>query len=133
MAVVPGTRIGVYEILSLIGSGGMGEVYLARDTQLGRNVALKVLPDMFASDPERLARFRREAQVLAALHHPNIAVIHGLEDGPAEAGPSVRALVLEFIEGDTLADRVSAGPIPFEEAFGIARQIAEALQAAHRE
>ena len=131
MAVAPGARIGVYEVLSLIGSGGMGEVYLARDTQLGRNVALKVLPDMFASDPERLARFRREAQVLATLHHPNIAVIHGLEDGPTEAGPSVKALVLEFIEGDTLADRINAGRIPLEEGLGIARQITEALQAAH--
>src|SRR5678815_3909644 len=99
MPVAPGARIGVYEVVSLIGSGGMGEVYLARDTQLGRNVALKVLPDMFASDTERLARFRREAQVLAALHHPNIAVIHGLEDGPAESGHSVKALVLEYIEG----------------------------------
>ena len=86
---------------------------------------------MFASDPERLARFRREAQVLAALHHPNIAVIHGLEDAPAEAGPSVKALVLEYIEGDTLADRISAGRIPWAEALGIARQITEALQAAH--
>ena len=131
MPVAPGARIGVYEVVSLIGSGGMGEVYLARDTQLGRNVALKVLPDMFASDTERLARFRREAQVLAALHHPNIAVIHGLEDGPAESGHSVKALVLEYIEGDTIAERIGAGRIPLDEVLGIARQIAEALQAAH--
>ena len=126
MAVTPGARIGPYEVVSLIGSGGMGEVYLARDTQLGRNVALKVLPDIFASDAERLARFRREAQVLAALNHPNIAVIHGLEDSGA-----IRALVLEYIDGDTLADRIALGRIPLDEALGIARQIAEALQAAH--
>src|SRR6187200_2351000 len=100
MALQPGARIGVYEVVSLIGSGGMGEVYLARDTKLGRNVALKVLPDVFASDAERLARFRREAQVLASIKHPNIAIIYGIEDGPAEAvsasrGPEhhVRALV----------------------------------------
>ena len=104
----------------------MGEVYLARDTQLGRNVALKVLPDVFASDAERLARFRREAQVLAALHHPNIAVIHGLEDSNG-----IRALVLEYIDGETLADRIAAGRIPVDEALTIARQIGEALQAAH--
>ena len=122
----PGTRIGAYEVISLIGAGGMGEVYLARDTQLGRNVALKVLPAMFASDAERLARFRREAQILAALHHPNIAVIYGFED--ADGAPS---LVLEYIEGDTLAERISSGVVPFDEALGIARQIAEALQAAH--
>src|SRR5678816_1105966 len=120
MPVAPGARIGVYEVVSLIGSGGMGEVYLARDTQLGRNVALKVLPDMFASDTERLARFRREAQVLAALHHPNIAVIHGLEDGPAESGHSVKALVLEYIEGDTIAERIGAGRIPLDEVLGFA-------------
>jgi serine/threonine-protein kinase len=126
VAIAPGARIGVYEVVSLIGSGGMGEVYLARDTQLGRNVALKVLPEMYAADAERLARFRREAQVLAALHHPNIAVIHGLEDAEG-----ARALVLEYIEGDTLADRIAAGRIPLDEVLDIARQIAEALQAAH--
>jgi len=83
MVLQPGARIGVYEVLSLIGTGGMGEVYLARDTQLGRNVALKVLPDLFAADPERLARFRREAQALASIKHPNIAIIHGFEGGSA--------------------------------------------------
>src|SRR4026209_804019 len=110
MPVAPGARIGVYEVVSLIGSGGMGEVYLARDTQLGRNVALKVLPDLFASDTERLARLRREAQVLAALHHPNIAVIYGFEDADG-----ARALVLEYIEGETVEGRIAAGRIPLDE------------------
>jgi eukaryotic-like serine/threonine-protein kinase len=126
VAIAPGTRIGIYEVVSQIGAGGMGEVYLARDTQLGRNVALKVLPDLFASDTERLARFRREAQVLAALHHPNIAVIYGFEDADG-----ARALVLEYIDGDTLAERIASGPIALTEALGVARQIAEALHAAH--
>src|SRR5688572_15288197 len=108
----------------------MGEVYLARDTQLGRNVALKVLPDMFAADTERVARLRREAQVLAALHHPNIAIIHGLEESPAD-GRHVRALVLEYIEGDTLADRIASGPIAYGEALPIALEIGDALQSAH--
>src|SRR5438045_8071492 len=102
MALSPGTRLGAYEIVAAIGAGGMGEVYRARDTRLQRDVAIKVLPDLFASDPERLARFEREAQVLASLNHPHIAAIYGLE----EAG-TVRALILELVEGETLADRIA--------------------------
>ena len=124
MALTPGTRIGPYEVAAEIGSGGMGIVYRARDTTLNRDVALKVLLDLFADDPERLARFQREAQVLASLNHPNIASIYGIEDGEA-AG--VRALVLELVEGPTLADRIGQGPLPLEAALPIARQIAEAL------
>jgi serine/threonine protein kinase len=126
MALATGTRLGLYEVTALIGTGGMGEVYRARDTKLSRDVALKVLPDLFASDPERLARFQREAQVLASLNHPNIAIIHGLEEAHG-----VRALVLEFVEGPTLADRIADGPIPLDESLPIAKQIAEALEAAH--
>ena len=133
MPLAPGTRLGPYEIQSAIGAGGMGEVYRARDTKLGREVALKVLPDVFASDPERLARFQREAQVLALLNHPRIAAIYGLEEGSGEAGHSVRALVLELVEGETLADRIKRGPIRIDEALAIARQIAEALEAAHEQ
>ena len=126
MPLQAGTRLGPYEVLSLIGAGGMGEVYRARDTKLNRDVALKVLPELFARDPERLARFTREAQTLAALNHPNIAHIHGLE----ESG-GVRALVMELVEGEDLAQRLVRGPIPLDEALPIARQIAEALEAAH--
>jgi serine/threonine-protein kinase len=116
----------VYRVESLLGAGGMGEVYLARDTRLERDVALKVLPELFAADPDRLARFEREARMLAALKHPNIGGIYGFE----EAG-SVRALVLELVEGETLADRIARGPLPVEEALGIGRQVADALVAAH--
>jgi Tol biopolymer transport system component len=126
MALTSGTRLGSYEIAAPIGAGGMGEVYRARDTRLNRDVALKVLPELFAADPDRLARFRREAQVLASLNHPNIAAIYGFE----ESG-GVQALVLELVEGPTLADRIAQGPIPLDEALPIARQIAEALEAAH--
>ena len=126
MALSPGTRLGVYEVTALIGQGGMGEVYQARDTKLGRDVALKVLPDLFADDPERLARFQREARVLASLNHPNIASIYGLE----ESGDT-RALVLELVEGPTLAERIAQGAIPVDEALPIAKQIADALEAAH--
>jgi eukaryotic-like serine/threonine-protein kinase len=126
MALVPGTRLGAYEILTLLGRGGMGEVYRARDTKLDRNVAIKVLPELFVSDPERVARFQREAKTLASLNHPHIGGIYGLED----AG-GVHALVLELVEGPTLADRIAQGPIPLDEALPIARQIAEALEAAH--
>ena len=126
MALGPGTRLGVYEILSLLGSGGMGEVYRARDHKLDRDVAIKVLPDPVAGDPERLARFEREAKTLALLNHPNIAHIYGLEDS---AG--VSALVMELVEGPTLADRIVKGPIPLDEALPIAKQIAEGLEAAH--
>ena len=121
-----GSTLGPYEILSSLGAGGMGEVYRARDSKLGRQVALKVLPDLFARDSDRLARFRREAQVLASLNHPNIAQIHGLEDS-GEA----HALVLELVEGPTLADRIAGGPIPLEEALPLARQIVDALEFAH--
>ena len=126
MALSAGTRLGAYEIVALIGAGGMGEVYRARDTRLNRDVALKVLPELFAADPDRLARFKREAQLLASLNHPHIAAIYGFEDS---AG--THALILELVEGPTLADRIAQGPIPLEEALPIARQIAEALEAAH--
>ena len=122
MSFGPGIRLGGYEIVALIGAGGMGEVYRARDIRLKRDVAIKVLPDAFANDAERLARFRREAELLATLNHPNIAQIYGLEQS---------ALVLELVEGPTLADRITQGPIPVEEALALARQIAEALEAAH--
>src|SRR5687768_11095555 len=126
MQLSPGTRVGPYEVTAQIGAGGMGEVYRARDARLARNVALKVLPDLFAADPERLARFQREAQILAALNHPNIAGIHGLEEFAshigADSGRPVRALVLELVEGETLADRISRGPIPFDDALSIATQ-----------
>jgi eukaryotic-like serine/threonine-protein kinase len=131
MPLGPGTRRGPYEVIAAIGAGGMGEVYRARDSRLGRDVAIKVLPDSFASDPDRLARFEREAQLLASLNHQNIATIHGLEDGPAEAGPHTRALVMELVDGPTLADRIAQGAMPLDEAPPIARQIAEALEAAH--
>ena len=121
-------RIGVYEIVGSLGVGGMGEVYRARDTKLGRDVALKVLPEAFASDQERIARMHREAQVLAALNHSNIAAIYGLEDSGA-----VHALVMELVEGETLADRIARGPISVDEALPIAKQIAEALEAAHEQ
>jgi Tol biopolymer transport system component len=126
MSLTSGTRIGPYEIVSALGAGGMGEVYRARDTKLTREVALKVLPGPLAGDPDRLARFRREAQVLASLNHPNIAHLYGFED----AGDA-HALVMELVEGPTLADRIAAGPIPLADAIPIARQIAEALESAH--
>ena len=126
MALSPGTRLGPYEVIALIGSGGEGEVYRARDTKLGRDVALKVLPDLFADDPERLARFQGEARVLASLNHPNIASIYGLEEGG-----DTWALVLELVEGPTLAERIAQGAIPIDKALPIAKQIAEALEAAH--
>ncbi|HXQ26723.1 MAG TPA: protein kinase [Candidatus Acidoferrales bacterium] len=121
-----GIKLGPYEIVSPIGAGGMGEVYRARDSKLGRDVALKVLPDAFARDAERMARFQREAKVLASLNHPNIASIYGLEDSGA-----THALVMELVEGPTLADRIRSGPIPIDEALRIAKQIAEALEYAH--
>ena len=121
-----GARLGPYEITATLGSGGMGEVYRARDTHLNRDVALKVLPERFALDPDRLARFKREAQILASLNHTNIAAIYGLE-----GSTSVHALVLELVDGPTLADRLSHGAIPLDETLHIARQIAEALEAAH--
>ncbi|SVA48546.1 uncharacterized protein METZ01_LOCUS101400, partial [marine metagenome] len=128
MPLNPGTRIGVYEVTAKIGEGGMGEVYQARDTTLDRDVALKVLPEAFTADPDRLARFQREAKVLASLNHPNVGGIYGLES----AGDA-QALVLELIEGPTLADRITEGPIPVDEALEIATQIAAALEAAHEQ
>ncbi|MEZ5331873.1 MAG: protein kinase [Thermoanaerobaculia bacterium] len=121
-----GTRLGSYEITAKLGEGGMGEVYRATDGKLGRDVAIKVLPAGVAEDPERLARFDREARALAQLHHPHVASIFGVE----ESG-GVRALVMELVEGPTLAERIAGGPVPVEEALAIARQIAEALEAAH--
>src|SRR5262245_14871677 len=128
MTLPPGTRLGPYEILSALGAGGMGEVYRATDTNLKRQVAIKVLHTSLAGDPERLARFQREAEVLAALNHPNIAHIHGLEklDGTV-------ALVMELVEGLTLADRIAHGAISIDEALPIAKQIADALEAAHEQ
>ncbi len=126
MPLAAGTRLGPYEIISPIGKGGMGEVYSARDTKLDREVAIKVLPEEFANDDERLARFEREAKLLASLNHPNIASIYGFEESDG-----VKALVLELVEGPTLAERIAEGPIPVEEALPIARQIAEALEAGH--
>jgi eukaryotic-like serine/threonine-protein kinase len=123
-----GRSIGPYQVLAKLGAGGMGEVYRARDTKLNRDVAIKVLPDAFALDAERLARFTREAQLLASLNHPNIAAIYGIE----EQG-STRALVMELVEGEDLSQRISRGAIPLDEALPIARQIAEALEAAHEQ
>jgi len=128
VALGPGTRLGVYEILGLLGSGGMGEVWRARDSKLQRDVAIKVLPQALAEDPERLARFEREAQTLAALSHPNIAHVHGFDDFTG-----VPALVMELVEGPTLADRIAKGAIPLDEALPIAKQIAEGLEAAHEQ
>jgi Tol biopolymer transport system component len=130
MALSSGTRFGTFEIQSALGEGGMGEVYRARDTKLARDVALKILPQAFAADPERLARFEREAQVLASLNHPNIAQIYGFEVGAVD-GRDGRALVMELVEGTTLAGRIARGAIPLDEALGIAQQVAEALEAAH--
>ncbi|MBI3050332.1 MAG: serine/threonine-protein kinase [Acidobacteria bacterium] len=130
-----GQRLGVYHLQERIGAGGMGDVYRARDTRLGRDVAIKILPRAFTDDPDRLARFEREARVLAALNHPNIATIHEVEEadlsGPAEAGRHVRGLVMELVKGDTLAERLAGAGLPLTETLRIARQITEALEAAH--
>jgi serine/threonine protein kinase len=128
MVLTPGTRLGTYEVTALLGEGGMGQVWRAHDTTLNRAVALKVLPDSFASDPDRLSRFTREAQTLAALNHPHIAHIYGVEQS---AG--VRGLVMELVEGEDLAQRLARGAIPLDEALPIAKQIAEALEAAHEQ
>ena len=128
MSFAPGTRLGPYEITGHLGAGGMGEVYRATDTNLKRTVAIKVLAEAVASDGEHLARFQREAEVLARLNHPNIAAIYGLEKSDGTA-----ALVMELVEGPTLADRIAQGPIPIDEALPIAKQIAEALEAAHEQ
>jgi len=126
MSLGPGGRVASYEITSPLGAGGMGEVYRAKDTKLGRDVALKILPASFTNDPERVARFRREAQVLASLNNPHIAQIHGLEEVDG-----TQFLVLELVDGESLDKRIARGPIPVDEALGIAKQIAEALEAAH--
>src|SRR6516225_3471483 len=126
MAFSTGARLGVYEIGSPLGAGGMGEVYRARDTKLNRAVALKILPESVVHDPDRVARFRREAQVLAALNHPHIAQIYGLEEANG-----TQFLVLELVDGESLAERIKRGPIPLDEALAIAKQIAEGLEAAH--
>jgi len=126
MTIGPGTRVGSYEVITVLGEGGMGKVWRARHLALKRDDALKMLPDAFVADPERLARFEREAQVLASLNHPNIAHVYGFEE---TAG--TRALVMELVEGETLADRIVRGRIPIDEALAIARQIADALDAAH--
>ena len=128
MPLTPGTRLGPYAITAQIGVGGMGEVYRATDTKLKRDVAVKVLPSHVAADPERLARFQREAEVLASLNHPNIAAIYGLEEAD-----QTKALVMELVEGPTLADRIAQGAIPVDEALPVAKQIAEALEAAHEQ
>jgi len=126
MPLAIGAHLGPYDILSPLGAGGMGEVYRAKDTKLGRDVALKILPASFTNDPERVARFRREAQVLASLNHSHIAQIHGLEESNG-----TQYLVLELVDGESLGKRIAREPIPVDEAVAIAKQIAEALEAAH--
>ncbi|HZM59064.1 MAG TPA: serine/threonine-protein kinase, partial [Vicinamibacterales bacterium] len=121
-----GQQLGPYAVLGKLGEGGMGEVYRARDTVLNRDVAIKMLPAPLALDPDRMARLRREAQLLASLNHPNIAQIHGLE----QAGETL-ALVMELVDGPTLADLVARGPMPLDDVLPIARQVADALIAAH--
>src|SRR5688572_28024830 len=126
MGLTRGTKLESFEIVDLLGAGGMGEVYRARDTRLNREVAIKVLPEAFATDPERLSRFQREAHVLASLNHPNIGAIHGLQESSGS-----RFLVLELVEGATLASRLKRGPVPVDDAVELLKQIASALEAAH--
>src|SRR5262245_39626617 len=126
MALIIGTHLGSHEITALLGKGGMGEVYRARDTKLKREVAIKILPEEFSRDVDRVSRFQREAEVLASLNHPNIAAIHDFEETNG-----IRYIVLELVEGETLADRIARGPIPVEETLIIAKQICDALEAAH--
>ena len=128
MALIPGTRLGVYDIIAAIGEGGMGQVWRGTDTTLGRQVAIKILPDAFAADPDRLARFEREAKTLASLNHPHIAAIYGFEKSSG-----MHALVMELVEGEELSQRIGRGAIPLDEALPIAKQIAEALEAAHEQ
>ena len=128
LSLSPGTRLGPYEVTAQIGAGGMGEVYRARDSKLDRAVAIKILPEAFAADTERIARFQREAKTLASLNHPNIAHIHGLEESYG-----VCALVMELVEGEDLAQRIARGAIPVAEALPIAKQMADALEAAHEQ
>ena len=132
MPLAAGDRLGPYEVLAALGAGGMGEVYRARDSKLGRDVALKILPTAFASDPDRLMRFEREARTLAALNHPHIAQVYGFEQGQSSPGqPAVRALVMELAEGEDLSALIARGPIPIDDALAMARQLADALEAAH--
>jgi serine/threonine protein kinase len=133
MEITIGGRLGVYEVRALLGEGGMGRVFRAFDTKLQREVAIKVLPESVAADPDRLMRFEREALTLASLNHPHIAQIYGFEQTPSTlaGAPTTSALVMELVEGEDLAERVRGGPIPIEEALPIARQIADALDAAH--
>jgi len=126
MPLTVGTQLGSHEITGLLGRGGMGEVYRGRDRKLKRDVAIKILPEEFSRDPERVVRFQREAEVLASLNHPNIAAIYDLEEAEG-----IRFLVLELVEGETLAERIQRGPIRIEEALEIGKQICEALEAAH--
>ena len=128
LALSPGTRLGVYDVTEQIGEGGMGQVYRATDTKLKRQVAIKILPPSLEADHDRLARFQREAEVLASLNHPNIAAIYGLEESSG-----VSALVMELVEGDDLSQRIARGAIPLDEALPIAKQIADALEAAHEQ
>src|SRR5438093_3878325 len=124
--IMIGTKLAHYEITSHLGSGGMGDVYQATDSKLGRSVAIKFLPEAFSHDSERVARFEREARVLASLNHSNIAAIHGLEESGGR-----KFLVMELVGGETLAERIQRGPLPVDESLGIAKQICEALEAAH--
>src|SRR6516164_7005212 len=126
MALTIGTQLGSHEITALLGKGGMGEVYRARDLKLKREVAIKILPVEFSRDADRLSRFQREAEVLASLNHPNIAAIYDLQEAD-----ETQYLVMELVEGETLADRIARGPIPVEQALDIAKRICEALEAAH--
>jgi serine/threonine protein kinase len=128
VSLASGSRLGVYDITAPIGEGGMGQVYRARDTKLDRDVAIKILPEAFAHDADRLARFQREAKTLASLNHPHIAAIYGLE----ESG-GIAALVMELVEGEDLSRRIARGVIPIDEALSIAKQIADALEAAHEQ
>src|SRR5678815_4745263 len=131
MPIQPGTRFGQYELGAPLGAGGMGEVYRARDTKLGREVAIKVLPEAFAADPERLARLEREARLLASLNHPGIAHLYGFETATLPGGQLRHFLVMELAEGEDLAARLKRGPVPVEESIAVARQIADALEEAH--
>ena len=135
MSLSPGAKLGPYEIVSALGAGGMGEVDRAKDSKLKREVAIKVLPAEVANDRERLARFQREAEVLASLNNPHIAQIYGIEEGTPKGAPyeHCSALIMELVEGEDLSQRLARGPIPIDEALPIARQIAEALEAAHEQ
>src|SRR5213079_3011355 len=128
MALTSGRKVGPYEIVAPLGAGGMGEVYRARDTKLGRDVALKLLPPLFTEDADRVARFRREAQLLASLNHPNIGAIYGLDDAS-----SMQFLVLELVDGESLAARIARGPLSLADAMSIATEVALALEAAHEQ